>query len=75
MAAIRSLAALAALSLVQNVHAWYPELPPCLDPFRPFVYSGCFTDAGNPDALIVRSDLDTQSMTIEKCMNSHATSC
>lgn len=71
MAAIRSLAALAALSLVQNVHAWYPQLPPCVDPFRPFVYAGCFQDKGTPEALIVRADLDTQDMTIEKCTRRH----
>lgn len=59
---------MAALSLVQNVVAWYPELPPCLDPFQPFVYSGCFVDPSGPDALSVRTDLDTQSMTIEKCV-------
>ena len=68
MASFRSLAALAALSLVQNVHSWNIDLPICTEPFQPFVYSGCYQDLKSPNALIFRSDLDTQSMTVELCV-------
>ena len=68
MAALRSLTAFAALALFKSVHAWNIELPPCTSSFRPFVYAGCFKDPGNPDGLSYRSPLDTQSMTVEKCM-------
>lgn len=68
MAAIRSFAAtLAAVALVNHAHATHIDLPPCVSPFKPFVYSGCFQD-GNPAALSFRSDEDSQTMTVEKCM-------
>lgn len=68
MAALRSFAAaLAATTLVNHVQAWNIDLPPCLSPFKPFVYSGCFED-GNPNTLSFRSDADSQNMTIEGCM-------
>jgi len=68
MAALRSLSAVAALALVQSVHGWNIELPPCTSPFLPFVYTGCFQDPSTPNALSFRSSLDTQSMTVEKCV-------
>ncbi|KAK3505006.1 WSC domain-containing protein [Neurospora crassa] len=63
-------AALAAVALVHvGVRATTIELPPCLDPFQPFIYSGCYADTGNPHALSLRSQLDQQDMTIEKCVS------
>ncbi|KAH8595600.1 WSC domain-containing protein [Bisporella sp. PMI_857] len=44
-----------------------PGLPSCTD-YTPFVYAGCFSDSGNPRTLIYDSGLDTQSMTVEKCV-------
>lgn len=60
-------AALAALAL--GVRATTIELPPCVDAFQPFIYSGCYADTGNPHALSLRSQLDQQNMTIEKCVS------
>jgi len=70
MAYKTSLAAVAAVALLQGVQAWNPELPPCLDTFRPFVYAGCFQDtpAGGEPTLDWRTNLDQNDMTIEKCM-------
>ncbi|PON20484.1 hypothetical protein TGAM01_v210654 [Trichoderma gamsii] len=64
-------AAVATLSLVTSTHAWNVELPPCLDKFQPFVYSGCFQDGGpgNPNALIFRSTLPSNNMTVEECVS------
>ncbi|EAA26914.2 hypothetical protein GE21DRAFT_4313 [Neurospora crassa] len=63
-------AALAAIALVHvGVRATTIELPPCLDPFQPFIYSGCYADTGNPHALSLRSQLNQQDMTIEKCVS------
>ncbi|KAK3322262.1 WSC domain-containing protein [Apodospora peruviana] len=61
--------ALAALALAGTVQAWTVELPSCLDPFQPYVYSGCYEDTGKPDALSLRSQLDRNSMTVEKCVS------
>ena len=68
MAVLRPLAAVAAVALVQTVGAWHFELPPCLAPFRPFVYTGCFEDNHNPQALTYRSSMSSQNMTVEKCV-------
>ena len=68
MAVLRPLAAVAAVALVQSVGAWHFELPPCLSPFRPFVYTGCFEDSHSPSALTYRSSQNTQNMTVEKCV-------
>ncbi|KJZ74107.1 hypothetical protein HIM_06556 [Hirsutella minnesotensis 3608] len=62
-----ALGAAAALALVPLSQAWNIQLPPCLDDFEPFVSSGCFED-GNSPALIYRSTLDQNQMTIEKCV-------
>ncbi|KAI1327871.1 WSC domain-containing protein [Xylariaceae sp. FL0255] len=65
-----SLATATALSLFGAAHAWYPELTSCLSPFEPFVYVGCYDNGqtGQPEALSLRTDLDTQNMTVEICV-------
>ncbi|GFP52224.1 WSC domain-containing protein ARB_07867 [Trichoderma asperellum] len=71
MSVSRSLvAAVATLSFVASTQAWNVELPPCLDKFQPFVYSGCFQDGGpgKPNALIFRSSLSSDNMTVEECV-------
>lgn len=69
MAALRSLvAAVAAATLVDHASAWYAELPPCIEPFKPFVYAGCFTQLHNPEVLGFRTNLDASDMTVEKCV-------
>lgn len=70
MVAFKSLSAIAALSLVNTAQAWYNELPSCVTPFEPFVYTGCFDNGqpGTKEALSLRSDLDTQNMTVETCV-------
>ncbi|ORY63434.1 WSC domain-containing protein [Pseudomassariella vexata] len=69
MMALKSLAALAALSLVPNVHAWYEQLPPCLSPFQPFLQVGCY-DNGLPTEMTALSEMFDKSpdMTVEKCV-------
>lgn len=44
-----------------------PAQPSCTD-FTAFVYSGCFTDPSTVRGLLYSSDLDFQSMTVEKCV-------
>ncbi|KAI1502236.1 WSC domain-containing protein [Biscogniauxia marginata] len=70
MAPIKSLAAFAALGVVRTAQAWYNELPSCLSQFDPFVYSGCYDNGqpGQKEALTLRTDLDTQNMTVETCV-------
>lgn len=71
MAFSRSLvAAVATFSFVKSTQAWNVELPPCLDEFKPFVASGCFQDGtpGTPQALIFRSSLSSDNMTVEQCV-------
>ncbi|KAJ3579386.1 hypothetical protein NPX13_g1177 [Xylaria arbuscula] len=70
MVAFKLLSAIAALSLVNTAQAWYNELPSCVTPFEPFVYTGCFDNGqpGSKEALSLRSDLDTQNMTVETCV-------
>lgn len=67
MPSFRTVAAALAAVAVAGVQATEHELPPCLDPFQPFVYSGCFRDLGNPSALVWRTPLDQQNMTVETC--------
>lgn len=43
------------------------RLPSCVN-YTPFVYSGCFADNGSPRALLYKSNLDFDSMTVEKCV-------
>lgn len=69
MAALRTMAAAtAAASLVVRSRATEVPLPPCLDPFQPFVYSGCFRDTGNPQLLPYRSPSPSDGMTVDKCV-------
>ncbi|KAI5928595.1 WSC domain-containing protein [Camillea tinctor] len=70
MASIKSSAVFVALGLVRITYAWYNELPPCLSEFDPFVYSGCYDNGqrGQTEALSLRTDLDTQNMTVETCV-------
>ncbi|KAK5627900.1 hypothetical protein RRF57_003615 [Xylaria bambusicola] len=70
MVGFKSLSAIAALSLVNSAQAWYNELPSCVSPFKPFVYTGCFDNGapGTKEALSLRSDLDQNDMTVEKCV-------
>ncbi|TWU73628.1 hypothetical protein ED733_002615 [Metarhizium rileyi] len=67
MTLYRSALATVAMALVPITHAWNIELPPCIEPFKPFVYSGCFQDSNN-NALVFRSSLDQMDMTVEKCI-------
>ncbi|KAG5980467.1 hypothetical protein E4U55_003993 [Claviceps digitariae] len=68
MALLRSVLAAVAMTLLPLSHAWNIELPPCTEPFKPFVYSGCFQEGKDSNALIFRSSLDTANMTVEMCM-------
>ncbi|KAI0202726.1 WSC domain-containing protein [Astrocystis sublimbata] len=70
MVAFKSLSAIAALSFVNTAQAWYNDLPSCLAPFEPFVYSGCYDNGqpGQKEALSLRSDLDQNNMTVETCV-------
>ncbi|KAH7328528.1 WSC domain-containing protein [Stachybotrys elegans] len=63
----KALVAAAALTFVQYTQAWNIELPPCVDPFKPFVYSGCYKD-GSPAALEYSAPGGNKNMTIEKCV-------
>ncbi|RWA14211.1 hypothetical protein EKO27_g890 [Xylaria grammica] len=69
--AIKSITAIAALSLVNTAQAWYNDLPSCLSPFEPFVYTGCYDNGqpGQKEALTLRTDLDQQNMTVETCVS------
>ncbi|TVY84936.1 WSC domain-containing protein [Lachnellula suecica] len=44
-----------------------PAQPSCTD-YTPFVYAGCFSDPSAPRALLYDSPLDSQNMTVEKCV-------
>ncbi|KAG5926178.1 hypothetical protein E4U42_003557 [Claviceps africana] len=68
MAVLRSALALVAMALLPLTHAWNIELPPCTEPFKPFVYSGCFQEGKSSNTLLLRSSLDTANMTVEMCM-------
>ncbi|GJC86646.1 putative fungistatic metabolite [Colletotrichum liriopes] len=67
---VRALAALAAATLFTQVTATTVELPPCLEAFQPFTYSGCFQEKGtqNENALDFRSSSDQTKNTVEKCV-------
>ncbi|KAI0971078.1 WSC domain-containing protein [Xylaria arbuscula] len=70
MVMMKSVAAIAALSFVNTAQAWYNDLPSCLTPFEPFVYTGCYDNGqpGTPEALSLRTDLDQNNMTVEICV-------
>jgi len=44
-----------------------PAQPSCTD-FTPFVYAGCFVDPSTVRGLLYDSQLDSQNMTVEKCV-------
>lgn len=69
MAAFKMAAAMAAVALVGHVQATEVPLPPCLDPFQPFVYSGCFQETSNTQLLPYRSLSPPDDMTVEKCVS------
>ncbi|TGO57116.1 hypothetical protein BCON_0069g00100 [Botryotinia convoluta] len=47
---------------------WAPELPTCTNT-TDFVYAGCFIDSSSPSALLFRTDLNSQNMTVEICVD------
>ncbi|KAF7897095.1 hypothetical protein EAF00_005323 [Botryotinia globosa] len=47
---------------------WAPELPTCTNT-TDFVYAGCFIDPSSPNALLFRTDLNSQNMTVEICVD------
>lgn len=47
---------------------WAPELPTCTNT-TDFVYAGCFIDPSSPSALLFRTDLNSQNMTVEICID------
>ncbi|KAK1962124.1 WSC domain-containing protein [Colletotrichum sublineola] len=67
---VRAVAAFAAAALMTQVTATTVELPPCLDAFKPFTYSGCFQEKGTQGepALDFRSSTDQSKNTVEKCV-------
>ncbi|KAF4983339.1 hypothetical protein FZEAL_1231 [Fusarium zealandicum] len=72
MPSLRIIVAGAALALVGTTQAHHIELPECLDPFQPYVYSGCYQDGvpGTSDqALLYRSSKNQYQMTVEKCVS------
>ncbi|KAJ4268676.1 hypothetical protein NW762_002743 [Fusarium torreyae] len=72
MVSFRTIVAGATLALSGITQAHNIELPPCLNPFQPFVYSGCYMDGveGNlGGALIYRSSQNQYNMTVEKCVS------
>ncbi|KAH8884169.1 WSC-domain-containing protein [Thozetella sp. PMI_491] len=60
--------AVAAVAIIGRVQATEYILPPCTSPFQPFVYSGCFSNPGNPNALSWQTDLSFNSVTVESCV-------
>ncbi|KAM0204533.1 hypothetical protein ACHAPA_002021 [Fusarium lateritium] len=71
MLSLRNIVAGAALAFAGIAQATHIEYPPCLDPFQPYVASGCYQDGvagGNGGALIYRSGLNQFNMTVEKCV-------
>ncbi|KAM5364725.1 hypothetical protein ACJZ2D_011376 [Fusarium nematophilum] len=71
MPSLRTIVAGAALALVGITQAHHVELPSCVDPFQPYIYTGCYQD-GKPGSsapgLIYRSSQNQYNMTVEKCV-------
>ncbi|KAK7965048.1 WSC-domain-containing protein [Apiospora saccharicola] len=69
MSSYKPALALAAITLVTRVSAWYPNLPRCTDAYTPFTPLGCYANGqdGQPGALMERMDMDAYNMTIEAC--------
>ncbi|KAL5598844.1 uncharacterized protein BROUX77_005877 [Berkeleyomyces rouxiae] len=65
----KMMAALAAASMASTAAAWNFELPPCLDPYKPFVDVGCYDDSGSTPALTLRSTESSDHMTVESCVS------
>ncbi|KAK7951720.1 uncharacterized protein PG986_007448 [Apiospora aurea] len=67
MSSYKAALAFTALTLVtRGVHAWYPNLPSCVDTYQPFTPLGCYDNAP-PGALMERMDMDSGNMTTEAC--------
>ncbi|KAJ8065071.1 hypothetical protein OCU04_005784 [Sclerotinia nivalis] len=47
---------------------WAPELPTCTNT-TDFVYAGCFIDPSDPSALLFRTNINSQNMTVEICVD------
>lgn len=71
MSALKTLGALAAVSLFPLAQAWYRPLPPCLSEYQSFLQAGCFDngDDGPMPALTERMDMDIYNMTTDKCVD------
>ena len=69
MSSYKPALALAAITLVTHVSAWYPNRPRCTDTYQPFTPLGCYANGqdGQPGALMERMDMDAYNMTIEAC--------
>ncbi|KAK8026907.1 G3BP-like protein [Apiospora marii] len=69
MSSYKPALALAAITLVTHVSAWYPNRPRCTDAYQPFAPLGCYANGqnGQPGALMERMDMDAYNMTIEAC--------
>jgi hypothetical protein len=60
-------AGLVQVASASAVKRWGVPLPACT-PATPFVYAGCFSDMGSTDALEYRSEVNSNTMTIEACV-------
>lgn len=58
----------AIMAAAASVAATTIELPPCTDPFQPFVYSGCFGAVEGNSPLTFRSSEDQTDMSVEECV-------
>ncbi|KAI9645759.1 hypothetical protein NHQ30_005191 [Ciborinia camelliae] len=47
---------------------WAPALPTCTNT-TDFVYAGCFIDPSSPSALLFRTNINSQNMTVEICVD------
>ena len=67
MSSYKTALAVAAITFATpGVHAWYKNLPKCVDSYTPFTHLGCYDNA-QPGALLERMDMDANNMTIEAC--------
>ncbi|KAK8049286.1 hypothetical protein PG994_011016 [Apiospora phragmitis] len=71
MSSYKSALALAAVTLVTHVSAWYPNLPACAASYQPFTSLGCYDNGqdGQPGALMERMNMDAYTMTTESCIS------
>ncbi|KAG5794442.1 hypothetical protein H9Q69_006488 [Fusarium xylarioides] len=71
MFSLRTIVAGATIALAGMAQATHIDYPPCLDPFQPYVSSGCYMDGVEGHmggALIYRSGQNQYNMTVEKCV-------